>query len=102
MAVARNHTGGEMSKAHKPASIASTAAIVIEIIADTILIDEKDITPGSRITEDLEADATDTIEIYMVIEERFGISFDDEGPVGVETVQNLIDLVEGVVDKAKK
>lgn len=63
------------------------------IIADHLGLDEEKISLDTTITEDLEADSLDAVEIIMAIEDEFSIEIPDEQ---VESFVNLRDIVEYV------
>lgn len=51
-------------------------------------------TPESRLTEDLEADELDQVEVIMKVEKQFGIDISDSEWVEIKTVQDLYNIVE--------
>ncbi|MBP2026724.1 acyl carrier protein [Acetoanaerobium pronyense] len=63
------------------------------IIADHLGLDEEKISLDTTITEDLEADSLDAVEIIMAIEDEFSIEIPDEQ---VENFVSLRDIVEYV------
>jgi len=69
-------------------------AIIADIIAVEIPVDEGEIGDTSSITEDLGGDSLDVVEIVMTIEERFDITIGDEEMERVENVKGLVELVE--------
>jgi acyl carrier protein len=69
-------------------------ADVKTIVADHLIVDENEITPGSLLEEDLGADGLDVVELVMMLEERFNIVIDDAQGERLKTFQNVLDLVE--------
>lgn len=55
---------------------------------------EKKIHLNAKLREDLGADSLDLVEIAMFLEEEFSVEISDDEINHVETVQNLISLVE--------
>lgn len=51
-------------------------------------------TLESRFVEDLGADSIDTVEIFVQVENEFDIEITDEEAEKIETVQQLLDLIE--------
>jgi len=63
-------------------------------IVATLKADGKDITPASRLVDDLGGDSLDMLELMMALEERFGIEVPDEDAEGINTVQDVVDYVK--------
>lgn len=58
---------------------------------------ENDIQPDNEdihLTNDLEIDSLDQVEITMEVEQAFGIRIDDEESRGINTVADIVNLVE--------
>ena len=55
---------------------------------------QREIWRSARLREDLGADSLDEVEIGMQIEEEFGLKFDLQMGVGVQTVEELAAMVE--------
>ena len=53
------------------------------IIAEQLLMDEEEVTPGANLCDDLGADSLDCVELVMQIEEAFDLEIPD---VDVENV----------------
>lgn len=67
---------------------------IIGLISITLQVDETDITPGSRFSEDLNADSIDFVEMTMEIEEQFRVEIDDEIASKLLTVADVYKFVE--------
>ncbi len=67
---------------------------VIAIISDVSGFDVEEITPNTKIMQDLEVDSIKTIEITVAIEKKFGISVRDEDVPAITTVQDAIAVVK--------
>lgn len=57
-------------------------------------IDTSSLGVDSRILEDLDLDSLDTVELTLGLEKRFGVEISDEDAEGLETVGDVIDLIE--------
>lgn len=69
-----------------------------EIIIDQLALDEStEITMESSITNDLEADSLDAVEIIMAIEDEFGIEVPDEVATEFKTIKDIVEFVESVM-----
>ena len=67
---------------------------VVSIIADILLIDDEQVTPGAKLGEELEIDSIDFIDIIMTIEEKLGLEIDEEMASACVTVGDIERLVE--------
>ena len=74
---------------------------IVDIIAGRLTNKEEDkiklageITPETRIIEDLNADSLYIAEILIAIDETLGINIPDEAVVGLKTVKDIVDYVE--------
>ena len=65
------------------------------IIADQLCIDDADsITLETTLSDDLEADSLDAVEVIMAIEDEFGIEIPDEEAQNFKTVGDICKFVE--------
>lgn len=64
------------------------------IIAKLLGVDEDRVVPGARFVDDLGADSFDGVEIMMKIEEACDCEFLDDEVHQMNTVQDIISLVE--------
>ena len=64
-----------------------------KIIVDLLGVDETDITPGTKIQEDLGADSLDVVELVMEVEEEFDLEIEDECAEKFFTVQDVLDYI---------
>jgi|TARA_B110000444_G_C18724066_1_gene539930 acyl carrier protein len=55
---------------------------------------DKEILPETNMLNDLGADDLDVVDIFMQIEEALGITIPEEETFDVQTVQQVLDLVE--------
>ena len=64
-----------------------------EIIVELLQVNEDEITPGSKIAEDLGADSLDHVELVMKIEEEFDLNIPDDCAEKFVTVKDVLDYV---------
>ena len=67
---------------------------VRKLIAEQLNQNEENITPNSRIVEDLGADSLDTIELLMALEDEFGITISDEKANELKTIGDIVAFLE--------
>lgn len=65
---------------------------IIKIIEDKMSASE--LEDDARLVDDLAMDSLDYVEVVIEIEEKFGIRIDDEKLQPIETIGQLIELVE--------
>ena len=70
-----------------------------KIFSNRLNIDKKDILYKSRFEEDLNVDSLAAVEIEVIIEQKFGISFEDEEWVKIKTFGRLISEIYGKKNK---
>jgi len=68
-----------------------------KIISEQLGIDEKDINLDSNLTNDLNADSLDAVEIIMAIEDEYSIEIPDEKIEDFGTLQDLVEFIELLV-----
>lgn len=67
---------------------------VIKVIAQHLDVEESRVTPQAHLVDDLGADPFDTIELCIQVEKATGVKIAEEDGDQVQTVQDLINLVE--------
>ncbi len=70
---------------------------VVKIIVDKLGVKESAVTPEATFTGDLGADSLDTVELIMDFEKQFNIEIPEEKTEGIQTVGDVIALLEGLV-----
>ena len=70
---------------------------VRELLAHQLEIDLAQIGPQTDILEDLGADSLDIVELVMAIEEEYDIVITDERAANVRTVEQLVEMLEGIL-----
>ena len=69
---------------------------VVAILCDQFEVSEDSITPETLITDDLNADSLDVVDLIMSVEDEFEIEVLDED---VESIKSVADLVKYIEDK---
>ena len=64
-----------------------------EVFVDTLSCDPDKVTPEASLTEDLQADSLDAVELNMAFEDKFGVSIADEDLVNLKTVGDIFDYL---------
>ena len=65
------------------------------IISEQLSIDDVDtITLDTSLTEDLEADSLDAVEVIMALEDEFGIEIPDEEAEHYKTIGDICKFIE--------
>lgn len=64
-----------------------------EVFVDTLSCDADKVTPAASLTEDLQADSLDAVELNMAFEDKFGVSIADEDLVNLKTVGDIFDYL---------
>ena len=70
------------------------AARVKAIIVDKLGVEEAEVKPEAKFTDDLGADSLDTVELIMEFEKEFNISIPDEQAETITTVGQAITYLE--------
>ena len=67
---------------------------VIKIISEHLDVEQSKVTPEAHLVNDLGADSFDTVELVIQVEKATGVKISQEDGDKVQTVQDLINLVE--------
>ena len=68
---------------------------VKSIVSEQLSIDNPDtITLETSLTEDLEADSLDAVEVIMALEDEFGIEIPDEEAENFKTLADICKFIE--------
>ena len=70
---------------------------VRDIIVDTLSCDRDEVTPETKLFEDLNADSLDAVELNMALEDKLHVSIPDEELANMKTVGDLTAYVEANV-----
>ena len=64
-----------------------------DVFVDTLSCAADQVTPEASLTEDLQADSLDAVELNMAFEDKFGVSIADEDLVNLKTVGDIFDYL---------
>ena len=64
-----------------------------KIVVDTLNCDEDKVTMEASLTEDLEADSLDAVELNMALEDACGVSIPDEELAKLKTVGDAVNYI---------
>lgn len=67
---------------------------VTAVLVDALNIDESLITPTSNLKDDLSIDSLSAVELALELESEFDIRIEDEELAKLETVQDILNLVQ--------
>ncbi len=79
------------SKADEAVSLVkSPQEILLDILTELSLQDPEDITPETRLKEDLELESMDLLDMRFQIEEKLGLKIDDPTAQSWKTVSDVL------------
>ena len=64
-----------------------------EVFVDTLNCDADKVTMEASLTEDLEADSLDAVELNMALEDACGVSIPDEELANLKTVGDIYNYI---------
>ena len=67
---------------------------VKEIMIDTLDCDADKVTMEANIFDDSGADSLDAVELNLALEEKLGISIDEEAMANMKTVADIVNYLE--------
>lgn len=65
-----------------------------KVLIDAINVDEEEIKPEVKLNDDLGIDSLAAVELALELENEFDIRIEDEELAKLETVQDVIDIIE--------
>ena len=68
-----------------------------EVFVDTLGCDADKVTMEASLTDDLQADSLDAVELNMAFEEKFGVSIADEDLGALKTVGDIFNYINAHV-----
>ena len=69
------------------------------ILSEQFDVEEDSITPDTNLSEDLEADSLDVVDLLMSIEDEFEIEVPDEEIENIKTVGDIVKYIENKVEE---
>ena len=69
---------------------------VKNMIAEQLKVDPAEIKPESRLMEDLKADSANIMVMIMDMEDKFGITVEDEQIMKLRTVGDVVSYIKSV------
>ena len=73
-----------------------TFETVKEMIASQLRVDAATITEDSRLVEDLKADSANVMVMIMDLEDRFGITVEDDQIMKLKTVGDVVRYIDSL------
>ena len=67
---------------------------LLEVLKDVVTTDESKLTPEAKLIDDLDCDSLSAVEITMMLEEKLGITIDDDEVSKIITIQDIINIIE--------
>ena len=71
------------------------------IVSNQLGVEESQVIPSAKFTDNLGADSLDVVELVMAFEEAFDIEIDDESAGKIQTVEDAIDFIEEKIKESK-
>lgn len=71
---------------------------VKKVFVDTINCTEDEVELDKRLSEDLDIDSLDAVEIGMALESAFDIEIPDDELAKFETVKDVVDYIESQIN----
>ncbi len=66
---------------------------VTKIIAEKLGVSESEVKETSNLTEDLNADSLDLVDLVMAVEENFAVKIQDSDLEKISTVKDVVDYI---------
>lgn len=67
--------------------------VIVDIISKQLMVEDKVITGGTKILDDLGADSLDVVEMLMEIEDTLGIVIPDADILDLKTINDVVNYV---------
>ena len=77
-------------------------AELLRLIQKELKVEESAITEETNLRDGLQMDSLSAIDIFMGIEEKFGVDFSYDEIEKLKTVKDVVDFFEAVVNKKNK
>ena len=70
---------------------------VVQIIAEELNIEPETLTLSTHITDDLNADSLDAMEVILKIEEEFDVEIPDDIVQRIQTIADVVEFLDSQV-----
>ena len=67
---------------------------ILEVLKRTVTDDESKLVPEAKLIDDLGCDSLTAVEITMELEDKLGITIDDNEVEKIVKIQDIINIVE--------
>tara|TARA_B100000965_G_C19576128_1_gene751381 strand:+ start:1635 stop:1865 length:231 start_codon:yes stop_codon:yes gene_type:complete len=74
----------------------TTVERITKIISEELRIDKDKIVPEAHVFDDLNFDSLDSVQVVLELEKEFDIETTDDEIDSIQTIQDIIDLVENL------
>lgn len=72
------------------------------VLVEALNVDADEIVPEAKLSDDLDIDSLSAVELALELESTFDVTIEDEELAKLETVQDIIDIIEAKKAKIKK
>lgn len=66
-------------------------------LIEDLEVDEENLAPNAKLTDDLGIDSLDFVDIVVIVEKQFGFKIKPEEMAGVQTLSQFCDYIESKV-----
>ena len=87
-------TENDIQDVMKTASSSPTFTTLKDLIMETLVVDPDDIHPGARLADDFGADAVETADLFVAVEQEWDIEISHETAARLRTVRDIIEYIE--------
>ncbi len=63
-------------------------------LIEDLEVDEENLSPDAKLTDDLGIDSLDFVDIVVIVEKQFGFKIKPEEMAGVQTLSQFCDYIE--------
>ncbi len=67
---------------------------VVQIIAEELDVDPEELSMDTHITDDLDADSLDAMEVILKIEEEFDVEIPDDLVQRIQTISDVVEFLD--------
>jgi acyl carrier protein len=68
---------------------------IVDIFVDLLGVSAEEVTENARLIEDLAVDSLDAVELSLALEEQFSLTVEDHEIEQLQTVSDVINLIQG-------